>query len=78
MVERSEDFLRDAGFRQVRVRIHGEIARIEVEPASLASVLEKRDAIVSSLKGFGFAYVALDLQGYRTGSLNERIAAVKS
>lgn len=75
MVERAEDFLRDAGFRQVRVRIHGGIARIEVEPDSLASVLERRDAIVSALKGFGFAYVALDLQGYRTGSLNEQLAA---
>lgn len=75
MVERAEDFLCDAGFRQVRVRIHGDIARIEVEPDSLASALENRERIVSALKGFGFAYVALDLQGYRTGSLNERIAA---
>ena len=78
MVERAEDFLRAAGFRQVRVRIHGAIARIEVEPESLASALEKREEIVSALKGLGFAYVALDLQGYRTGSLNERIAATRS
>ncbi|MBR3922501.1 MAG: TIGR00268 family protein, partial [Kiritimatiellae bacterium] len=75
MVERAEDYLRDAGFRQVRVRIHGDIARIEVEPDSLASALENREKIVSALKGLGFVYVALDLQGYRTGSLNERIAA---
>ena len=78
MVERAEDFLRAAGFRQVRVRIHGAIARIEVEPESLASALEKREEIVPALKGLGFAYVALDLQGYRTGSLNERIAATRS
>ena len=73
MVESAEDFLRDAGFRQVRVRIHGDVARIEVEPDSLAAALEMREAIASALKGMGFAYVALDLQGYRTGSLNERL-----
>lgn len=75
MVERAEDFLRDAGFRQVRVRIHGDMARIEVEPDSLACALEMRERIVSCLKGLGFAYVALDLQGYRTGSLNEPISS---
>ena len=73
MVERAEDFLRDAGFRQVRVRMHGDVARIEVEPDSLDAALGMRERIVSGLKGFGFAYVALDLQGYRTGSLNEPI-----
>lgn len=74
MVERAEDFLRDRGFRQVRVRMHGDVARIEVERDSLASVLEKKEQIVSALKGVGFAYVTLDLQGYRTGSLNEQLA----
>jgi uncharacterized protein len=71
MVERAEDFLRDSGFSQVRVRIHGDMARIEVEPESLADVLDMRERIVAELKGFGFSYVALDLQGYRTGSMNE-------
>jgi uncharacterized protein len=74
MVERAEDFLRDAGFRQVRVRVHGDVARIEVEPGRLASVLEMRGQITDALKGFGFSYVSLDLQGYRTGSLNEQLA----
>ena len=71
MVERAEDFLRDSGFAQVRVRIHGDMARIEVEPEKLADVLDMRERIVAELKGFGFSYVALDLQGYRTGSMNE-------
>ena len=76
MVECAEDFLRDAGFGQVRVRIHGDVARIEVEPGSLAAVLGMRESIVAAMKGMGFAYVALDLQGYRTGSLNERLDGV--
>ena len=75
MVEDAEDFLRDFGFRQVRVRIHGDIARLEVEPDFIMSAAEKREEIVSALKRMGFGYVALDLQGYRTGSMNEKIAA---
>ena len=71
MVERAEDFLRDAGFAQVRVRIHGGMARIEVEPENLADILGMRERIVAELKDFGFSYVSLDLQGYRTGSMNE-------
>ena len=73
MVERAEDFLRDAGFGQVRVRIHGDMARIELEQASFALALERRDHIVEALKKFGFSYVAMDLQGYRIGSMNEPI-----
>ena len=76
MVESAEDFLRDAGFRQVRVRIHGDVARIEVDPDSLAAALEMRESVVSTLKTMGFADVALDLQGYRTGSLNERLGVL--
>lgn len=75
MVERAEDFLRDAGFRQVRVRVHGDVARIEVGPDRLADALGMRERIVPVLKGFGFRYVSLDLQGYRTGSLNEPMLA---
>ena len=73
MVERAEDFLRDAGFGQIRVRIHGDMARIEVEIGSIAAVLAMRERIVAELKGYGFSFVALDLQGYRTGSMNEPI-----
>lgn len=70
MIEKAEDFLRDAGFGQVRVRLHGGVARIEVDPGRIADVLEMRGRIVSALREYGFAYVSLDLQGYRTGSLN--------
>lgn len=72
-IERAEDFLRDAGFGQVRVRIKGAMARIEVEPERFAAVLGMREQIVETFKDIGFLYVALDLQGYRTGSMNESI-----
>ena len=55
------------------VCMHVGVARIEVEPGLFALVLEMREDVVQVLKGIGFAYVAVDLQGYRTGSLNERI-----
>ena len=73
MVEKAENFLRDAGFNQVRVRIHCRVARIEVEPAMLPSLLNRREETVSALKDLGFAYVTADLQGYRSGSMNEQI-----
>jgi uncharacterized protein len=70
-IERAEALLEDMGFGQVRVRCHGEVARIEVEPAELGRVFQQREAIVERLAGVGFRYVAADLTGYRTGSLNE-------
>jgi len=72
-VERAEAALHDLGFEQVRVRVHGEIARIEVPQEKMESAFAERARIVSSLKSCGFAYVALDLEGYRTGSMNEVI-----
>ena len=73
MVEKSEDLLRDLGFRQFRVRIHGHLARIEVLPEELGKLMEDRVRIqvADQLKEYGFAYVTMDLKGYRTGSLNE-------
>lgn len=72
MVDRAEQFLLDLGFHQLRVRIHdGNLARIEVDPSQLQKVLDNREAIFKKLKEIGFAYVTLDLQGYRTGSMNE-------
>ena len=73
MIEAAENFLRDAGFHDVRVRHHRNIARIEVGPAELNRLLDVqlRDAAVAALKGIGYAYVTLDLQGYRRGSGNE-------
>jgi uncharacterized protein len=74
-VERAENGLRDLGFGQVRVRVHGEVARIELLPGDMAGALdeETRARVVDLLKRCGFRYVALDLQGYRQGSLNEAI-----
>lgn len=73
MVDKAEQFLLDLGLMQERVRIHGTLARIEVLPEEFDIVLEHRQDIASELKKIGFSYVALDLQGYRTGSMNETI-----
>ena len=70
----AEAFLRGLGFRQLRVRHHGDVARIEVEPEDLAAVIERRDRIVTRLKNLGYRYVTLDLAGFRSGSMNEGIA----
>jgi uncharacterized protein len=69
----AEDYLRSKGFTQVRVRHHGQIARIEVEPDEIVIMMdpELRQDVVENLKVFGYAYVTLDLAGYRTGSMNE-------
>ena len=73
MVDRAEQLLLDLGFHQVRVRIHGTIARIEVLPQEFAKLLEEdtRKNIYLRLRSLGFSYVTLDLLGYRTGSMNE-------
>ncbi|MBR7037660.1 MAG: ATP-dependent sacrificial sulfur transferase LarE [Oscillospiraceae bacterium] len=71
MVDRAETFLREMGFRQVRVRISGETARIEVLPTDIPVLAEQHEAVTAYLKACGFTYVSLDLEGYRTGSLNE-------
>jgi len=70
-VERAEQYLLDLGLEQVRVRSHGDLARIELCSSDIPKAVEQREKIHAALKGFGFAYVALDLLGYRTGSMNE-------
>jgi uncharacterized protein len=72
-VEEGEERLRELGFRQVRVRHHGEIARIEVDTRELEKALAPAmaAAISAAIKPLGFRYVSLDLEGYRMGSLNE-------
>ncbi|HAG50563.1 MAG TPA: ATP-dependent sacrificial sulfur transferase LarE, partial [Deltaproteobacteria bacterium] len=74
-VEKCEEILRSLGFSQFRVRFHNEIARIEVLPSEINKFLDKeiRNAIVNSFKQHGFTYITLDLQGYRTGSMNENL-----
>lgn len=71
MVECAEDLLRASGFAQVRVRYHGGIARIEVNQEELPRLFEMREQIVLRLKEAGFSYVTIDLEGYRSGSLDE-------
>jgi pyridinium-3,5-biscarboxylic acid mononucleotide sulfurtransferase len=76
-IERGEAALRAMGFRQFRVRAHGELARIELAPEELARGMDPNIAaeIASRLKEAGFAYVTLDLEGYRSGSLNALLKA---
>ena len=73
MAGRSEEYLRELGFEQVRVRVHGKLARIEVAAENIArfAELSLRENICARLKEYGFSYVSLDLAGYRTGSMNE-------
>lgn len=73
MVDRAEQLLLDLGFHQLRVRIHDKIARIEVMPDEFVKLLENREIVTEKLKEYGFTYVAMDLQGYRTGSMNETL-----
>ena len=74
-VEAAESALRALGFGQLRVRHHGEAARLEVEPAALGDVVARRDEVVAAVRGAGFTFVALDLEGFRSGSLNRVLAA---
>jgi len=69
----AEDMLREMGFKQIRVRHHGQVARIEVDPDDFPRILKKgtREKLVRRLKALGYTYVSLDLAGYRTGSMNE-------
>jgi uncharacterized protein len=72
-VERGERYLRDEGFREFRVRVHDDLARIEIAPAEMDRVLDAGAVakISRAFKKFGFRYVTLDLEGFRSGSLNE-------
>lgn len=77
-VDAAEQFLYDLGIRQFRVRHHGELARIELEPAEMSRFLrvDARQQISAHFKTLGYAHVTLDLQGYRSGSLNEGVAKI--
>jgi uncharacterized protein len=69
-IEAAEGHLHRLGFRQVRVRHHGTVARLEVESAEIVRAVELREEIVAALRGVGFTYVTLDLAGFRSGSMN--------
>ncbi len=70
-VDKAERFMMDLGFNMVRVRYHGEVARVEVTPEDMPALLQHHDRIQMKLTSLGFTYVSLDLRGYRTGSMNE-------
>jgi uncharacterized protein len=71
MIEEAEAFLADRGFRQLRVRLHGNLARIEVHKEDLGKILEQHMALEQKFRSLGFTYVTLDLGGYRSGSMDE-------
>jgi uncharacterized protein len=71
MIEQAENFLAEQGFLQFRVRLHGNIARIELTSDDIPKIMSIRNDVVKKLKKIGFSYVALDLEGYRSGSMDE-------
>jgi len=72
-VEKSEDFLYHLGIRICRVRLHGDIARIEVESGDLETILTHRLDIIQHFRKLGFSYITADLEGYRSGSMDESL-----
>lgn len=72
-VARAEEYLKELGFTQVRVRHHGQIARIEVEPSEFQKIIDekKRKKMIQYFKELGYIYITLDLAGFRSGSMNE-------
>jgi len=76
MIDRAEQLLLDLGFRQVRVRHHGNLARIETDEEGFRLLTDRalRERVHAAFRGFGFTYVSADLLGYRTGSMNETLA----
>lgn len=69
-IDQAENYLRSFGFKVIRVRSHGDIARIETDPEHLSLALSKRADIVRELKSLGWKYVTLDLEGFRSGSMD--------
>jgi len=70
-IEQAEYFLKDLGFAECRVRAHDALARIEIPPARFDALLAQKAAVLEQFKKLGFTYISLDLQGLRTGSMNE-------
>jgi pyridinium-3,5-biscarboxylic acid mononucleotide sulfurtransferase len=79
MVDKAEALLMELGFKQFRCRIHGNMARIEVMPEDFPRIMEEsvRTVIMERYKEYGFTYVSLDLQGFRSGSMNETLTAAE-
>jgi len=79
-IEQAEAVVRELGFRELRVRHHGDIARVEVAPGEISKFMDGivREQVVAGLKEAGFKYIALDLEGYRSGSMNEVLLKIQS
>lgn len=69
-VKKGEAYLKELGLRNVRLRVHGHVARIEADGSAMASLLEKRQEVAKRLKELGYVYVTLDLEGFRSGSMD--------
>ena len=76
-IEKSEEFLYDLGLTQVRVRLNKETARIETLPTEFSTVLENSEKIYEQLRELGFLYITLDLEGYKSGSMNKVLPQIK-
>ena len=74
MIDRAEELIRELGFGQVRVRIHGDVARIEVTSEEIPRLVESRQKIVQALRSYGCRFVTVDLAGYESGSMNRSLA----
>ncbi len=72
-IEVAEDFIRDLGFYNVRVRVHGDIARIEIDKNDISKFVELNEKVIGKMKEIGFTYVTLDLEGFRSGSMDIHI-----
>lgn len=72
-IAQGEEYLKAAGFPTVRLRLHGDVARIEIPQADFQLFLEKREEIIEKLKETGFLYITLDMEGFRSGSMDEKI-----
>jgi uncharacterized protein len=79
-IAQAEEYLRDIGIRQLRVRHHDTVARIEVEPQDFITLTDEavREQVVRKFRDIGYSYVTLDLQGFRSGSMNEVLAALRA
>ncbi len=75
MIDSAEEFLFMSGFKQFRVRMHNNLARIEIMPNEFEKLIQNRKPILDEFSKIGFKYVSLDLKGYRTGSMNEVLTA---
>ena len=75
-IEQAEEIMREAGFLQFRVRHHDSVARIEIAPGEFARIIEQREGITSQMKQLGYKFVSLDLDGFRSGSMNELLVQI--